>query len=293
MADDDPRGWRLGGGVTYAALTTARLGLRTAALVGADELAAGATELDLLRAAGVSLRLVPLAHGPVYENVETPAGRVQICLAPGDPLPARALPASWAGAPAWMIVPIAGETGPDWAAAVPPEVRLAVGWQGLLRRLSPDTRVVKLLPTASPLVRRADLIGVSRHDVDPGTRLGDLSRLLHPGTRLVVTRGALGGLLVTAGGPGSGAIRAYPAIAATEVEPTGAGDVFLAAFVAAGLAGPSGDEQAIGWATAAAGLAVEGPGLGAVPDRAAMLARLGRRSPGPLLEPTEMDLIDS
>ena len=31
---EDPRGWRLGGGVTYAALTTARLGLRTAAIVG-------------------------------------------------------------------------------------------------------------------------------------------------------------------------------------------------------------------------------------------------------------------
>jgi hypothetical protein len=29
-----PRGWRLGGGATYAALTTARLGLRTAAVVG-------------------------------------------------------------------------------------------------------------------------------------------------------------------------------------------------------------------------------------------------------------------
>ena len=28
VAPDDPRGWRLGGGVSYAALATARLGLR-------------------------------------------------------------------------------------------------------------------------------------------------------------------------------------------------------------------------------------------------------------------------
>ncbi len=40
LTDDDPRGWRLGGGVTYAALTTARLGLRTAAVVGVDGVAA-------------------------------------------------------------------------------------------------------------------------------------------------------------------------------------------------------------------------------------------------------------
>ena len=41
VAADDPRGWRLGGGVTYSALTTARLGLRTAALVGVDGAADG------------------------------------------------------------------------------------------------------------------------------------------------------------------------------------------------------------------------------------------------------------
>ena len=45
IAPDDPRGWRLGGGVTYASLTTARLGLRTGAVVGVDDLAAGAHEL--------------------------------------------------------------------------------------------------------------------------------------------------------------------------------------------------------------------------------------------------------
>src|SRR5439155_22807898 len=39
IAPDDPRGWRLGGGVSYSALTTARLGLRTAALVGVDRTA--------------------------------------------------------------------------------------------------------------------------------------------------------------------------------------------------------------------------------------------------------------
>ena len=78
MAPEDPRGWRLGGGVTYAALTTARLGLRTAAVVGVDGVARGATELDLLRAAGVDLMLVDLASGPVFHNVETPAGRVLV-----------------------------------------------------------------------------------------------------------------------------------------------------------------------------------------------------------------------
>ena len=40
LTSDDPRGWRLGGAAPYASLTLARLGLRVAALIGADEEAA-------------------------------------------------------------------------------------------------------------------------------------------------------------------------------------------------------------------------------------------------------------
>jgi hypothetical protein len=36
LDDSDPRGWRIGGGVTYGGLTVARLGLPTAVLIGVD-----------------------------------------------------------------------------------------------------------------------------------------------------------------------------------------------------------------------------------------------------------------
>jgi hypothetical protein len=82
----DPRGWRAGGGVTYASLTSARLGLRSAAVIGADPIAAEARELDLLRAAGVDVRIVPIEQGPVFDNLETEHGRVQTCVEP-KPVP--------------------------------------------------------------------------------------------------------------------------------------------------------------------------------------------------------------
>ncbi|MDQ3938107.1 MAG: hypothetical protein M3253_05440, partial [Chloroflexota bacterium] len=50
---DDPRGWRLGGGVTYGALTVARLGLAVRALIGVDDEASLAAELELLARSGV------------------------------------------------------------------------------------------------------------------------------------------------------------------------------------------------------------------------------------------------
>lgn len=288
LADDDPRGWRLGGGASYSALTTARLGLRTAAVIGVDAAAASASELDLLRAAGVELILMPLDEGPVFRNGERPDGRVQTCLAPGRPLPIPTLPAAWLEAPVWSLVPVADELGDAWAAVVPAGAFLGLGWQGLLRELAADREVKRRPPAPSPLLARADLVGVSRHDLDPGTGLAGLLWLLRPGAELLVTDGPAGGQVVHLGADGRIRTRIYLAIGATrEVDPTGAGDVFLASLLAATVrpatAGRTSD-PAIGrrepldlpFAAAAASFVVEAPGLHGVPDRQAVLARLAR-----------------
>src|ERR1035437_9365496 len=69
LAQDDPRGWRPGGAATYCSLAAARLGLRVGCLLGVDGEATDAAELDLLREAGVDLRLVRLDRGPIFENL--------------------------------------------------------------------------------------------------------------------------------------------------------------------------------------------------------------------------------
>jgi sugar/nucleoside kinase (ribokinase family) len=276
----DPRGWRLGGGVAYAALSTARLGLRSAALLGADAIAATASEIDLLRSAGVEVRIVPLGQGPIFENVETEHGRVQTCIEPGNPLPVVQLPPAWSAAAAWMLVPVAGETGPDWAAAIPPGVRLVLGWQGLLRTLAPGERTGRKLPSRGPLVERADLIGVSRSDLESGTSLDALNAVLRPGTWLVVTDGPEGGITFKAGDDGPLNQVAYEGVRARQADPTGAGDVFLAALVGAWFDRDAPSDQPgprakdLRWAAAAGALVVEGIGLPAVPDRGAVAARL-------------------
>ena len=283
LTKDDPRGWRLGGGATYAALTTARLGLRTAALLGVDPVAAGADELDLLSAAGVDLRLVLLEEGPVFENRETPAGRVQRCHAVGRPIAVPVLPESWRAAPGWSLVPVAGEIDEAWAAVVPSDGYLAVGWQGMLRDLAPGAQVARRAPSPSALLRRADLVGVSHHDVVAGTSLADLATFLRPGADLLVTEGSQGGLLVRIGPDGpAGALRYRPTASDRETDPTGAGDTFLAALLASVLR-PAivGRRRGRGspdlrFAAAAGSLAVEDVGLAGVPDRTAVLARRAR-----------------
>src|SRR4029077_4497959 len=160
IARDDPRGWRLGGGVTYASLTTARLGVRTAAIVGVDAPATTASELDLLRDAGVDLLLVPLDEGPIFHNQETSTGRVQTCVQVGVPLPVPALPESWLAAPGWSVVPVAGEVVDTGAATAPDAAHRGVAGQGSLPSLVPAERVPRRPPTPSRIIARADLVGV-------------------------------------------------------------------------------------------------------------------------------------
>jgi sugar/nucleoside kinase (ribokinase family) len=283
VAPDDPRGWRLGGGVTYAALTTARLGLRTAAVVGLDAAAAGAHELETLRDAGVDILPVDLPEGPIYHNVETPHGREQTVVARGVPVRPVPVPDSWRNAAAWSLVPVAGEVHDEWAAVPGRDALVAVAWQGMLRRLVAGKRVERLPPAERAILRRADLVGVSHLDVSPETSLGTLAALLHVGARLLITQGGHGGLLVTTGEDRPAEVLRYlPTPAEREVDPTGAGDTFLAALLAVlvrpSIAASPGHSLArsLRFAAAAGALAVEGVGLAGVPDRTAVLVRRAR-----------------
>jgi sugar/nucleoside kinase (ribokinase family) len=278
LTEDDPRGWRLGGGVTYAALTTARLGLATAAAIGLDPVATSAWELDLLRDAGVDVRPIELSAGPVFANEERPTGRVQVAHDVGVPLPDAVAPRAWATAGAWSIVPVAGEL-PDGASRWAPEgAFLAFGWQGLLRSLRAGQRVRRRAPRPDATLARADLVSMSRNDVEATVELEQLAGLLRDGTRLAITDGALGGVLVRVGDGGTVARQSYPAIpVAGEVDATGAGDVFLASLLAAILGSDRGDGwptmRQLTFAAAAASLAVTAPGLLGVPDDAAAVRR--------------------
>lgn len=283
---DDPRGWRLGGGVSYGALTTARLGVPTGALIGVDEAASTASEIDLLRDAGVDVRLVPLGRGPVFDNIETPDGRIQLAFERSDPLSTASLPDEWRSAGAWILAPVAAELPDAWAAAIPDEDLVAVGWQGLLRELIPGARVGRRQPGLSPLLERADVVGVSRDDLDEGVSLAALCRLMRPGATLLFTRGADGGMAIVAGRDGPRELRRWPAIPpGAVVDPTGAGDVFLAAFLGAHaeprlVGGRIAQRYDLLLAAAASSLSIEGRGLHGVAGREAVRRRIAEAFPG-------------
>lgn len=283
VADDDPRGWRLGGATCFAALAMARLGLRVVAVVGADPLAAEADELGLLHDAGVETRIVPLRRGPVFENLETPTGRLQRIRAPSDamPQPAEAGLAPMPGARGWFLAPVADELPGGWIDVIPAGAPVAIGWQGLLRTFRPDGAVVRRDPGPSPFLARATLASVSRDDLVPTVELRALAALLRPETTLALTHGEDGGIVLDPADPtGHRRLRRFDAIPARRVvDVTGAGDTFLAALFAARLEPRLvGGRETAGFdlllAAAAASLAVEGHGLAAIPSRSAVRDRM-------------------
>jgi hypothetical protein len=281
VTDEDPRGWRLGGGVSYSALALARLGIRTRALIGVDGPAATAVELAILERAGVELVLVDLARGPVFVNVETGDGRVQESLEVSDPIEITAIPRGWLPADGWLFAPVAAELPDAWA-TIPGEGSLVgLGWQGLLRVLRRGGRVRRVEPGPSPLVTRADLVGVGTDDYARGTSLEALAALVGPGDTLLVTDGARGGTVIETAPDGLSRSRdRWAAIpTANLVDPTGAGDTLLAGVFAARLVpgllgGREGHGIDLRFGAAAASLTCEGPGLGAVPDLSRVLERL-------------------
>jgi sugar/nucleoside kinase (ribokinase family) len=282
MTAADPRGWRLGGGVTYGALAAARLGLRVRALVGVDAATESAVELQLLAAAGVELELARLDHGPAMENRQTGARREQRVISASEPLRPARLPRHWRrGADALLLAPVAGELRAEWAAQLPRGRLVALAWQGVYRRLVAGRPMIHRPLRPHPLAARADIALVSADDaLAGGSPLSDL--LARDGQQLVISHGARGALHVERRRAGLIARDVPPLGPVPEVDATGAGDVFLATWCAALLAAPAKRAQ-LRWpplaiAAAAASLSVEGSGLAALPTLAQVCRRL-RQSP--------------
>jgi sugar/nucleoside kinase (ribokinase family) len=108
----------------------------------------------------------------------------------------------------------------------------------------------------------------------------------------------MGGLLIRVGEDGQRqAFRYLPTATDRETDPTGAGDTFLAALLASvlrpAIVGRNRSRRSpdLRFAAAAGSLAVEGPGLSAVPDRAAVLVRRARERVRRAVIPSEVSQV--
>jgi len=260
-----PGGHRLGG-AAYAALAASRLGRRTALVTSA------ALDLDVASALpGVDLHVTPSAASTTFENRYPSGRRVQILHARAEslsPVPGLALQP---GATV-LLTPIARELDPaDW---LPLGRYMAVSLQGLLRRWDDDGHV-RASMRALPSLSGSLALFFSHEDLShAAARARVLANCQQEARFVLLTRGPGGATLYERG-------RApvyVPAFPAPEIDPTGAGDVFAAAFLVRYQETKNGIEAAR-FAAAAGSLTVESPGLEGVPARAQIEERLSHPAP--------------
>jgi sugar/nucleoside kinase (ribokinase family) len=263
--DETPGGLRPGGSALYAGLAAHRLGLRVALLTshGPDfPPDAIPPEVEVLAVPAPATTRFAITYGP--------AGRTLVLRARAAGLGPAAVPARLREAGLVYLAPVADEVAPALAAAFP-EAALGAGAQGWCRAWDGQGRVaMRPWPDPAPVLARIQALFLSSDDV-AGWEERALALYEHVPVG-ALTYAARGAVLFVNGE--RFAVEPFPA---AEVDPTGAGDVFAAAFLARYNA--TGDAwEAAAHAAAAGALTVEGPGLAGVPTAEAVAAR--RRAAG-------------
>ncbi|GCE11028.1 PfkB family carbohydrate kinase [Tengunoibacter tsumagoiensis] len=264
----------LGGTVAFAALTASRLGLEAGIVTCAD--AELTTQLPSLLP-GIQLTVQPSIQSTTFANRYQEGFRTQYLYSRADSLELSSVPPAWLEAEIVLLGPLAQELDVDFVKHIPrrPGQLLAATPQGWLRRWESDGRV---WPTpwqdAEQILPLLDVLILSHDDLLPfadGDRT-EADALLARWSQfiplLVATDGRYGATLYQAGQPQKFA--AYPV---QEIDPTGAGDVFAAAFLTH-LFWHQDPAQAVNFANCAAACSIEQPGMLGIPTLAQVLARM-------------------
>jgi len=247
---------RPGGAALYAAVTADRLGLTAGVLTShADDFPLEAVPPR------IEVVTVPAAQTTRFEHRRRKQGRVLGVSTVARPITAADVPEDWREAELLLLAPVLGEVDPAVIAEFP-DAAVAAAAQGWLRAVSQEGQVLPSPWTAPPaLLERLQALFVSAEDV---RRAPLVTEWIQRVPVAVVTAGAAGCLLYVNGERYSVRPRR-----SREVDPTGAGDVFAAAFMVRYRV--DGDPwQAAESAACAAGLSVEGAGWSAVPDAAGL-----------------------
>lgn len=250
--DNIPDGAILGGTPSYAGLTAYRLGQKTAIVTsyGSDVPSLGVLD-------GIKIASHPSSKTTTFENIYINGVRHQKWLASGDPLSLESVPEAWRDAPIVHLAPMGQELSPVMCTQFPNSL-ICVTIQGWLRGQDADYNVIyQPHPELEAGLDCIDILVLSLADVGGDRQAAD--HLLQSVKIGVETLGPRGCRVYH-----QGQVTHIPVRPEVEVDPTGAGDIFAAAFFVEYH--QSGDVvKAAQFANACASLSVRAVGIAGVP----------------------------
>lgn len=253
-------GSTLGGTATYSALTAQAAGMRVGVVTSHAEV----SEPYELRS--IQVITATSEKTTTFENIQTPTGRVQRLHYRARDLDISMVPETWRTAPIVHLGPVAQEVDPKLVRAFP-NALIGLTLQGWLREWNQQGEVrFTEWPEASFVLQQASAAVLSIEDVAGDERIID--ELATSIRILVVTEGAKGARLYW-----NGDVRKFRAPTVKEVDPTGAGDVFAAAFFIR-LYQTRDPWEAARFATQLASISVTRPGISGIPTPSEVKANL-------------------
>jgi 1D-myo-inositol 3-kinase len=245
-------GYTIGGTVTFASLTARNLGQRTAVVTRASP----DLGLDPLYQ-GIEVLRLPSPVTTTFQNLYSDGARTQFIRAVAGQIKAEDIAPAWREAKIVLLGPLADELEGSIVKIFPRSL-IGVTPQGWMRCWDGDGRVFpRRWEGMAEALTYARVVVFSENDVERDenvvrayARMADI---------LVVTHGPGGATVYH-----QGEVRHFPAFETIEIDPTGAGDVFAAAYLIE--LERSGDPYAAAhYANCVASFNVEKPGTEGIP----------------------------
>lgn len=218
--DLTPSGKQLGGTVSYSALTAQAMGLNVGIITSVGEDA----NLELLD--GIQIVNIPTQHSTTFENVKTQNGRKQTLHHQATRIESKHIPDVWKNTAIVHIAPIADEVNDDVIKCFDKKSFIGVTPQGWMRRWD-ETGQVKYKDWENSQQVLGQVRGVVLSLDDINRDLEKVEWMASHTNLLCVTEGELGCVLYW-----NGDRRRFRPMDVEEVDATGAGDIFAAAFFA-------------------------------------------------------------
>ncbi len=254
----------LGGTVSFAAVTAARLGYKPAILTRAGD----DVDLTVLHEIA-SVHALPAERTTTFANLYSPEGRVQYCYTPSPPIAAEDIPPQLRAPHIALLGPLANEVLPDVAAVFTPDTIVAAVPQGWMRRWDRNGRVFPgAWTTMAEILPHLDALILSIEDIDGELEL--IYEFLNYTSLVILTEYRDGSTVYRRTGAEVEAVP-IPPRPANELDPTGAGDIFATAFLLR-LAATGDPLDAARFANVTASFGVEERGVAGVPTHAEVLA---------------------
>lgn len=215
--DITPTGMQLGGTVSYSALTARALGLRVGIVTSSG------TDAPLQALDGIQIVNIPAEQSTTFENIKTENGRRQILHHQAAPILLEHIPQVWRTASIIHLAPIAGELDSSLAEQLSGKF-LGVTPQGWMRTWDENGQVAACAwENGEQALGQAGAVVMSVEDVNRD--LEQVEAMAHQTRILCLTEGEAGAVLYW-----NGDRRRFRPIKVQEVDTTGAGDIFAAAF---------------------------------------------------------------